>query len=174
MWNIHAHSTQSVMLRLQTVGSIHVVLDKRVPIRSRISFILRLGPPSHSFLLIELSCCTNYPYSNYLTYLPPPTHTTAILLQDSILNSMGVLDRILMPSGFIGTVVVYLTNLTILLVLGLLGYYSASTYTTYRRLRHIPGPRVAAFSKWWMLRNTLGGSMHLALKEACETYGKRG
>lgn len=66
-----------------------------------------------------------------------------------------------------------LSSLAVLLVLGLLGFFSASTYTTWRRLRHIPGPPSAGLSKWWMLRNTLGGSMHLALKAACDTHGKR-
>jgi hypothetical protein len=65
------------------------------------------------------------------------------------------------------------SNLAALLVLGLLGFFSASTYTTWRRLKYIPGPPSAGLSKWWMLRNTLGGSMHLALKAACDTYGKR-
>ncbi|KAJ4389779.1 hypothetical protein N0V93_007251 [Gnomoniopsis smithogilvyi] len=84
---------------------------------------------------------------------------------------MAVLDRFLATTGSTDTVGLCLTNFAILVVLGLLGYCSASTYTTYRRLRHIPGPKIAGFSKWWMLRNTLGGSMHLALKDACETYG---
>lgn len=86
---------------------------------------------------------------------------------------MAVLDRLLPSTAAAGTLGSCLANLAFLLVLGLFGYYSASTYTTYRRLRQIPGPRIAGFSKWWMLRNTLGGSMHLALKEACETYGER-
>ncbi|PSS02083.1 cytochrome P450 [Coniella lustricola] len=63
-----------------------------------------------------------------------------------------------------------LNSLVVLLVLGLLGYWSINTYSTWRRLRHISGPRSAGFSKWWMLRNTLGGSMHLALKAACEAH----
>lgn len=84
---------------------------------------------------------------------------------------MTVLDRILPSTTATGALGLSLTNLLFLLVLGLLGYHSASTYTTYRRLRQIPGPRSAGFSKWWMLRNTLGGNMHLALKEACTTYG---
>jgi hypothetical protein len=65
------------------------------------------------------------------------------------------------------------SNLVALLILGILGFFSVSTYTTWRRLKYIPGPPSAGLSKWWMLRNTLGGSMHLALKAACDTYGKR-
>lgn len=84
---------------------------------------------------------------------------------------MAVLDYFLPFTTAEGALRLSMTNLLFLLVLGLLGYYSVSTYTTYRRLRQIPGPRSAGFSKWWMLRNTLGGNMHLALKEACTTYG---
>lgn len=167
------------MLRLQTVGSIRAIPDKRDPIWSRISFIVRLGPPLPSILLLKkknnakLSCCTDRPFTYYLDCLPPLPNTTTLFLHSFILENMAVLDRILIPPGSTGVVGLYLTNLAILVVLGLFGYYSASTYTSYRRLRHIPGPRTAGLSKWWMLRNTLGGSMHLALKEACETYGKR-
>lgn len=54
----------------------------------------------------------------------------------------------------------------------LLAYIAASTIKSWHRLRHIPGPPGAGFSKWWMLRNTLGGNMHLATKAACREYGK--
>ncbi|ERS98938.1 hypothetical protein HMPREF1624_04131 [Sporothrix schenckii ATCC 58251] len=59
------------------------------------------------------------------------------------------------------------------LVLGLtfLAYFAATTVKTWHRLRHIPGPRGAGFSKWWLLRNTLGGNLHLATKAACRQYG---
>lgn len=86
---------------------------------------------------------------------------------------MVVLDRILPSSGDAVTTALSFVNLAILVALGLLGYFSVSVYTTWRRLRHIPGPRSAGISKLWMLRNTLGGNMHLALKAACDTYGKR-
>ena len=42
---------------------------------------------------------------------------------------------------------------------------------SWLRLRHIPGPSFAAFSKLWMLRKTSGGRFHLDLAEACEKYG---
>jgi hypothetical protein len=42
---------------------------------------------------------------------------------------------------------------------------------SWLRLRHIPGPPFAAFSKLWILRKTLGGCFHLDLAEACEKYG---
>jgi len=42
---------------------------------------------------------------------------------------------------------------------------------TWYRLRHIPGPPSAAFSKFWLLRKTLARRLHLDLAEACEKYG---
>lgn len=53
----------------------------------------------------------------------------------------------------------------------LVAYTTASTLTSWHRLRHIPGPPGVGFSKWWMLRNTLSGNMHLATKDACRKYG---
>ncbi|PFH61477.1 hypothetical protein XA68_17308 [Ophiocordyceps unilateralis] len=46
-----------------------------------------------------------------------------------------------------------------------------STLRQYWRLRHVPGPRTAAFSKWWLLRAVAGGRTHLDLYEACQKYG---
>jgi hypothetical protein len=42
---------------------------------------------------------------------------------------------------------------------------------SYLRLRHIPGPRFAAFSKLWLLQKTIGGRFHLDTVEACARYG---
>jgi hypothetical protein len=42
---------------------------------------------------------------------------------------------------------------------------------SWLRLRHIPGPPFAAFSKLWLLRKTSGGRFHLDTAEACEKYG---
>ncbi|KAL0933071.1 cytochrome P450 [Colletotrichum truncatum] len=58
------------------------------------------------------------------------------------------------------------------LIAALFLYLTVLSYNSWNRLRHIPGPPGAAFSKWWMLRNTLGGQMHLALKRACDDYGQ--
>lgn len=59
-------------------------------------------------------------------------------------------------------------------VLGILALLLVVTshVRSYLRLRHVPGPPGAALSKWWMLRNTVGGTMHIALKDACDRYGK--
>ncbi|GKT92834.1 pisatin demethylase [Colletotrichum tofieldiae] len=62
-------------------------------------------------------------------------------------------------------------NSLLLLATALLIYLGTLSYRSWHRLRHVPGPPGAAFSKWWMLRNTLGGQMHLALKRACDEYG---
>lgn len=39
------------------------------------------------------------------------------------------------------------------------------------RLRHIPGPASAGWSKWWQLSGALSGSYHEKLHSACEEYG---
>ncbi|KAF6840827.1 cytochrome P450 [Colletotrichum plurivorum] len=62
-------------------------------------------------------------------------------------------------------------TLLILLFTALLIYLVLLNYRSWARLRHIPGPPSAAFSKWWMLRSTLDGQMHLALERACTDYG---
>ena len=59
-----------------------------------------------------------------------------------------------------------------LLALAAVVYALATSVVAWRRLRHIPGPPGAAWSRWWLLRNTLGGEMHLGLKRACEQYGE--
>jgi hypothetical protein len=46
------------------------------------------------------------------------------------------------------------------------------TYSTWRKLQHIPGPASAGLTSWWMFRNSMGGGMHLALKDAVDKYGK--
>ncbi|EDN97121.1 hypothetical protein SS1G_02049 [Sclerotinia sclerotiorum 1980 UF-70] len=44
-------------------------------------------------------------------------------------------------------------------------------YIVWSRLRHIPGPRFASFSKVWMLRAALSGRIPEVLNDVCETYG---
>lgn len=63
-------------------------------------------------------------------------------------------------------------TLLLLLFTVLLIYLGLLNYRSWARLRHIPGPPGAAFSKWWMLRSTLDGQMHLALERACTDYGE--
>ncbi|PHH91604.1 hypothetical protein CDD83_11008 [Cordyceps sp. RAO-2017] len=53
----------------------------------------------------------------------------------------------------------------------LLLWKALSTVRQYLRLRHIPGPCCAGFSKWWLIRAVGGGRTNLDLYEACQKYG---
>ncbi|RDW65159.1 hypothetical protein BP5796_09851 [Coleophoma crateriformis] len=53
----------------------------------------------------------------------------------------------------------------------LVGYTAVSRIRTWLRLRHIPGPSFAGFSRFWLLRKALGGRFHLDTAEACEKFG---
>ncbi|KAK3986726.1 cytochrome P450 [Cladorrhinum sp. PSN332] len=50
-------------------------------------------------------------------------------------------------------------------------YLVASTLRQYYRLRHIPGPRSAGFSKWWWFKSERSGRMCMALLDVTEKYG---
>jgi hypothetical protein len=41
----------------------------------------------------------------------------------------------------------------------------------WQRLRHVPGPFWAAFSRLWMVHHVRGGRMHLDLRELHDKYG---
>jgi hypothetical protein len=56
-------------------------------------------------------------------------------------------------------------------ILGLFAWLILSCITQYFRLRHIPGPRGAGFSKWWLIGRITSGRTHLDYYEACEKYG---
>jgi len=51
-------------------------------------------------------------------------------------------------------------------------YLILARVRAWYRLRYIKGPFWAAFSKWWMMRKTMGGQMHLDLARVCEQYGR--
>lgn len=53
----------------------------------------------------------------------------------------------------------------------LVGYAVVSRIRTWLRLRHIPGPPAAGWSKFWLIRKALGGRFHLDTAEACQKYG---
>lgn len=58
-------------------------------------------------------------------------------------------------------------------LLPILATYSVfSRVRTWLRLRHIPGPPFAAWSKVWLLSKALGGRFHLDTAEVCEKYGQ--
>lgn len=72
---------------------------------------------------------------------------------------------------------VYLVNATrvtsaavILTVLGLV-YYAVTSIRSYRKLRHIPGPRLAAFSQLWLFKVTAGGDLYLTAEKVLRKYG---
>ena len=50
-------------------------------------------------------------------------------------------------------------------------FLAISAWRSYKRLSHIPGPAIAAWSKWWMIRATASGEMPFRLGAACQQYG---
>jgi len=62
-------------------------------------------------------------------------------------------------------------NLLALLLTVWLSWYLTTSISSYRRLRHIPGPYLASFSNWWWIRAAVSGKGHLALADACTRYG---
>ncbi|KAL1845060.1 hypothetical protein VTK73DRAFT_1208 [Phialemonium thermophilum] len=61
------------------------------------------------------------------------------------------------------------------LVVGVLGsvvvIFVVRTFYQWYRLSHIPGPFWAAFSKYWMVRESLKGRQPFAIKEVTDKYG---
>lgn len=65
----------------------------------------------------------------------------------------------------------YLPQLLLLaLALGIV-YSIANTIITYRKLRHIPGPRLAAFSQLWLFNITAKGDVYLSAEHVLRKYG---
>lgn len=58
-------------------------------------------------------------------------------------------------------------------VLVLLVYFTSTTVRAFYRLRHIPGAASAGFSKWWFLKVTVEGRIHIRMHEASDRYGKQ-
>lgn len=50
-------------------------------------------------------------------------------------------------------------------------WYTLTSIRSYWRLRHIPGPRLAAFTSWWWIQAAVSGKGHLALADVCTKYG---
>jgi hypothetical protein len=59
-----------------------------------------------------------------------------------------------------------------LICLSILAYFVFANVRSYRRLRHIPGSILGAFSDLWWIRAAISGQGHLALADACTQYGK--
>ena len=63
-----------------------------------------------------------------------------------------------------------LAYLGIVLALGLV-YITWDTFRSWYRLRHIPGPYGAGFSKWWLFKHTWKGTMYIESAEQCFKHG---
>lgn len=50
-------------------------------------------------------------------------------------------------------------------------YFIANTIITYRKLRHVPGPRLAAFSQLWLFNVTAKGDVYLSAEQVLRKYG---
>ena len=62
------------------------------------------------------------------------------------------------------------------LAAGVVGFaaalFLADTLRSWYRLSHVPGPFWAAFSKYWLVRQSLKGQQPYAFQEANEKYGQ--
>lgn len=63
-----------------------------------------------------------------------------------------------------------LASLGFALLAGLV-YVTYNTLYSWYRLRHIPGPFSAGFSKWWLFKHTWNGSLYLEGAEQCFKHG---
>lgn len=50
-------------------------------------------------------------------------------------------------------------------------YLLISRFQTWSRLRHIPGPSGAGWSRFWLVKHQLAGKLPLDVADACEKYG---
>lgn len=50
-------------------------------------------------------------------------------------------------------------------------YLVATSIGSWLRLRHIPGPRVAGWSKIWLVKRQVTGKLVLDLGNVCNQYG---
>ena len=55
--------------------------------------------------------------------------------------------------------------------LGVVVYICVSAVVNYRKLSAFKGPRLAGFSRLWLLRQSTLERVHIAQKEALEEYG---
>lgn len=68
------------------------------------------------------------------------------------------------------------TNVAVLLssafFFGFILFRIVATIRQFYRLRHIKGPPIAGFSKWWLVSKVAGRRAHLDYYEVCQKYGK--
>lgn len=63
------------------------------------------------------------------------------------------------------------SSLGLVLLVALISYICIGSAVNYRKLTAFKGPPLAAFSRLWLWRQSLGQRSHLAQKEALEKYG---
>lgn len=51
-------------------------------------------------------------------------------------------------------------------------WYIVTSIQTWYHLRHIPGPFLAKFSYWWMLKTQASGKQHFTYREVNSKYGE--
>lgn len=68
----------------------------------------------------------------------------------------------------------YLDNASNLFVLASFGilYALVACFSSWRRLRHIPGPKAAGWTKLWLLKYMVSGTLCTKLGDVCSKYGK--
>lgn len=69
------------------------------------------------------------------------------------------------PSEFLYTAIPYLA-------LFIIASYCVNSYLSYRRLSHIPGPRLAAWSSFWLVRAVYRKQSHLEFYAVAKKYGE--
>jgi hypothetical protein len=52
-------------------------------------------------------------------------------------------------------------------------YFAISTLISYPKLRHVPGPALAAFSELWLFNATSKGNVYLSAEDVLRKYGRR-
>ena len=56
-------------------------------------------------------------------------------------------------------------------ILAAISYFVITTFLSYRRLQHFPGPPLAAFSQLWFALATAKGDCYKTTKQVLEQYG---
>lgn len=63
--------------------------------------------------------------------------------------------------------------LGLILLISLTSYICIGAIVNYRKLSAFKGPPLAAYSRAWLWRQSVGQRVHIAEKEALERYGMR-
>lgn len=65
-----------------------------------------------------------------------------------------------------------LSGVKVYIPLGLVAYYIITSYLSYRRLAHIPGPWLARWSSLWLVRAMWRKESHLEFHGVAQKYGE--